>query len=326
MKILIVRFSSIGDIVLTSSVVRALKQQIPNVELHYITKKQFAPILIDNPHIQKVYSIEKSIEEVLGSLQNEKYDWLVDLHHNLRTAGLKRKLGVKSTSFNKLNIRKFLLVKFKIDRMPKLHVVERYFKAVEVLGVKNDHQPGDYFITENDKVDTISEFGLEPKSYIAIAIGAQFKTKQMPVDLLVDLIEKIKKPVVLVGGIIDRNAALEILSKSSNRDLINTCGDYNLNQSASIVKQSAKLLTNDTGMMHIAACMNIPIVSVWGNTTPSLGMFPYYPNQPNMFSIHEVEGLSCRPCSKIGYQTCPKKHFKCMNDQNLENIGASLND
>lgn len=325
MKILVVRFSSIGDIVLTSSVVRALKQQLPNVELHYLTKEQFSGIVSDNPHIDRVFTMKKSIDEVVGELKKGNYDWVVDLHNNIRTTSLKRKLGVKSTTFNKLNIRKFLLVKFKLNRMPKVHVVERYFDAVKPLGVKSDELPGDYFIPEKDNVDTLTEFAMNPSEYVSLAIGAQFKTKQMPVNLLVEIADASTKPVVIVGGMMDRNVALEVLAKTTNKHVINTCGDYNLNQSASIVAQSYKLVTNDTGMMHIAACFDIPIVSAWGNTTPDLGMYPYYPNQPEKFSMHQVEGLSCRPCSKIGFQECPKKHFKCMNEQNSSAIIEDVN-
>ena len=325
MKILVVRFSSIGDIVLTSSVVRAIKQQLPTTELHFLTKEQFSGIVADNPHVDRVFTMKKSIDEVVGELKKENYDWVVDLHNNIRTISLKRKLGVKSTTFNKLNIRKFFLVKFKLNRMPKMHVVERYFDAVKPLGVKNDNLPGDYFIPEKDKVDTLTELAMNPSEYVSLAIGAQFKTKQMPVNLLVEIANASTKSVVIVGGMMDRNVALEVLAKTTNKHVINTCGDYNLNQSASIVAQSHKLVTNDTGMMHIAACFGIPIVSVWGNTTPDLGMYPYYPSHPEKFSIHQVEGLNCRPCSKIGFQECPKKHFKCMNEQNVAEIIREVN-
>ena len=325
MKVLIVRFSSIGDIVLTSSVVRAVKQQLKDVEIHYLTKKQFSSILQSNPNIDRVITIEKSIDEAIEELKTEQYDLVIDLHNNLRTASLKRKLKRPSKTFKKLNIKKFFLVRFKWNRMPKIHVVERYFDAVKSIGVSNDGQINDYFIAKEDEIDTVQELGFLPKEFICIAIGAQYKTKQMPLSLLVKIVDAASLPIVIVGGMMDRNVALEVLAKTTNKHVINTCGDYNLNQSASIVAQSHKLVTNDTGMMHIAACFDIQIVSVWGNTTPDLGMYPYYPNQPEKFSIHQVENLSCRPCSKIGFQECPKKHFKCMNDQNVEEIITETN-
>jgi ADP-heptose:LPS heptosyltransferase len=324
-KILVVRFSSIGDIVLTSSVVRAIKQQLSNVEIHYLTKEQFASIVISNPNIDRVFTMKKSIDEVVDALKQEQYDWIIDLHNNIRTTSLKRKLKRPSKTFNKLNFLKFLLVRFKWNRMPKIHVVERYFEAVKPLGVQNDRQIGDYFISKNDKIDTVKELGFVPNEFVCLAIGAQFKTKQMPLNLLVEIVNASTQPVVIVGGTMDRNLALEILSKTTNKYVINTCGDYNINQSASIVSQCNKFITNDTGMMHIAACFNVQIVSVWGNTVPGLGMYPYYPNHPEKFSIHQVEGLSCRPCSKIGFQECPKKHFNCMNQQNASDIINEVN-
>lgn len=325
MKILIVRFSSIGDIVLTSSVVRAIKQQLLNVETHYLTKEKFSSIVSSNPNIDRVFTIQKSIDEVVEELKKEQYDYVIDLHNNIRTTSLKRKLNRPSSTFNKLNVRKFFLVRFKINHMPKIHVVDRYFDAVKPLGVKNDVLPGDYFIPEKDIINTLTEFAMNPFEYVSLAIGAQFKTKQMPVKLLVEIANASARPVVIVGGTMDKNVALEVLAKTTNKHVINTCGDYNLNQSASIVAQSYKLVTNDTGMMHIAACFNVHIVSVWGNTTPDLGMIPYYPNQPEKFSMHQVEGLSCRPCSKIGFQECPKKHFNCMNQQNASEIITEVN-
>ena len=326
MKILIVRFSSIGDIVLTSSVVRAVKQQLPNVEIHYLTKDKFQSLVSNNPNISKVHTINKSIDEVISALKDESFDYIIDLHNNLRTAALKRKLRVKSTTFNKLNFQKFLLVKFKINRMPNVHVVDRYFDAVKVLGVKNDQQPGNFFISKSDEVEIEKTFNFAPKSYYSIAIGAQFGTKRMPVSLLVNIIKGFDKSVVIVGGEMDKEMADSIVSKCEEKTVVNACGLYSLGASASIVSQSLRLLTNDTGMMHIAACLDIPISSVWGNTTPNLGMYPYYPGESEKYSIHQVEGLNCRPCSKIGFQECPKKHFNCMNLQNEQEIISAMED
>jgi ADP-heptose:LPS heptosyltransferase len=325
-KILIIRFSSIGDIVLTTPVVRALKTQLKEVEIHYLTKDSFRGILEKNPHIDKLFCIKKDIREVLSDLKAEAYDHIIDLHKNVRTLSLKRRLKRPTHSFPKLNPEKWLLVNFKWNRMPDKHVVDRYFEAVRTLGVKNDHQPCEFYLTEDVNVDTVKEFGLHPGSYITIAIGAQFGTKRMPFEKLAEVISETELPVVLVGGPTDEALAEKILASLGNKKVIySSCGKFSLGRSASIVKQSACLLTNDTGMMHIATCFGIPIVSVWGNTVPSLGMYPYYPGQKALYSIHEVEGLKCRPCSKIGFQECPKKHFNCMNLQDTRKIAEDLN-
>ncbi|MDX2359185.1 MAG: glycosyltransferase family 9 protein [Crocinitomicaceae bacterium] len=322
MKILVVRFSSIGDIVLTTPVLRALKEQLNNPTVHYITKQQFASIVENNPHVDRVIAMKKSIDEVIPALKEENYDHILDLHNNIRTQGLKKKLRRPSSTLRKLNWKKWLLVKIKINKMPNLHVVDRYFEVAHAIGVKSDGKPGEFYIDSNNEVD-VSQLGVEPKSYLTIAIGAQYKTKCMPKELLLNILEKVDAPVVLVGGEMDNTLAEEIVNESS-KNVINACGKYNLAGSASIVKQSTKLLSNDTGMMHIASCLNVPIVSVWGNTVPDLGMYPYYPNQPEKYSIHEVKDLSCRPCSKIGHQKCPKGHFKCMLEQDVDGIVKSM--
>lgn len=316
MKILVVRFSSIGDVVLTTPVVRCLKEQIPNCEIHFITKKVFKGILEHNSNISKIFTIDKSISEVIAALKEEQYDYVIDLHKNLRTFQLKTKLGRPSYSFPKLNFEKWMLVNLKRNKMPEIHIVDRYFKAVEKLGVKNDHKSCDFFIQPSEEIQLKDHFQLSSDKFITVAIGAQFETKRMPFEKLKEIIEQLNQPIILIGGETDKALANEILAVFPDKSLFSACGNFSLAQSASIVKQSRVLLTNDTGMMHIASCFQIPTISVWGNTVPDLGMYPYFPENAELFSIHEVKGLNCRPCSKIGFQECPKAHFNCMNLQN----------
>ena len=321
MKILVIRFSSIGDVVLTTSVVRCIKKQT-NAEIHFITKEGFKPILKDNPYIDKLITIKSSIKEVEVDLKQEKYDWVIDLHKNIRTLSLKNKLKAPSRSFPKLNKEKWLLVKFKINKMPQVHIVDRYFETVKHLGVVNDGLPGDFYISKESEVDITSTFEIKEK-FVAIAIGAQFATKRLPFEKLKEVISQINSPIILVGGPTDTELATSILEAFPSKEIRNACGGFSLQQSASITSQASVLLTNDTGLMHIAACFKVPIVSIWGNTVPELGMYPYLPNNSELFSIHQVENLSCRPCSKIGYKKCPKGHFKCMN---LQDSSAIIND
>jgi ADP-heptose:LPS heptosyltransferase len=300
--------------------VRCLKLQDPACEIHYLTKKSFLGILANNPYLDKIITIDKDIDEVIVSLKAEKYAQIIDLHNNLRTFRVKQKLGVAANSFPKLNFKKFLLTTFKIDLMPKIHVVDRYFETVKPLGIFNDNKGLDFFVPTADEVD-LQRFGIEP-NFIAFAIGAQFATKRLPLHQLVKLVNKVNGQVVIVGGETDAETGKFIQTNCSHA--ISLCGLLNLNQSASVVKQCAKLITHDTGLMHIAAAFNKPTVSIWGNTVPELGMTPYQPQNPTNYSIHEVD-LKCRPCSKIGYQSCPKKHFKCMENQDLTAISAAAN-
>jgi len=319
-KILIVRFSSIGDIVLTTPVVRCLKNSFPDSELHYLTKSKYKDIVKNNPYIEKVYSIVKDIKEIKQDLKSENYDFIVDLHHNLRTLELRLALNKRSYQFTKLNVRKWLLTTFKINKMPNLHIVDRYFQTIKDIGVKNDLQGLDYFIPKKDEIN-LKEFHI-PNEFIVYAIGAQLATKRMPTKKIIELINSTSQTVVLLGGVTDMDAAREITQTCNNA--INLCGDLNLNQSASILQQAKKVIAHDSGLMHIAAAFNKQIISIWGNTVPELGMYPYLPSSPLLYSIHQVNDLKCRPCSKIGYQSCPKKHFNCMNMQNLTKISQDI--
>lgn len=310
LKILVVRFSSIGDIVLTTPVVRMLKKQL-NAQVHYLTKSSYVSLLKNNPYIDSVYQIQNSITEVIPDLKKEKYDHVIDLHSNLRTQILKFRLGMPAKSFNKLNIEKFMLTNFKLDNMPKIHIVDRYLETVKHLGIKNDNQGLDFFLSANDKLD-ISIF---PKNYIVFIIGGQHATKILPNEKIISIIKKVNKPVLLIGGPEDAHKGEEI-AKACDK-VVNTCGKYSILQSASLVQQATMVITHDTGMMHIAAAFNKKIYSVWGNTVPEFGMYPYLESEQS--KRIEVKGLNCRPCSKIGYDKCPKGHFKCMQeiDENL---------
>ena len=324
-KILLIRFSSIGDIVLTTPVIRSLKKQLV-CELHAVTKKQNAVLFQNNPHVDKVFSFEKELEEILSKLKAEQYDFVVDLQKNLRSLKIKRVLGAASTTFPKVNIQKWLLVNLKVNYLPKVHIVDRYFEAVKSLGVMNDLEGLGFYIPPEAVLD-ISEVhkGFE-KGYVAFVIGGQHFTKIFPSEKVAEVINKLGIPVMLLGGKEDFSRGEEIVEKTIGKTVINTCGKFSLNQSASLVQQCNVLITNDTGLMHIGAAFQKPIVSIWGNTVPDFGMYPYMPGNEEQYYISEVAGLSCRPCSKLGHDKCPKKHFRCMMDQDIDAIVNIVNE
>ena len=323
MKLLIVRFSSIGDIVLTTPVIRCLKQQLDQVEIHYLTKQKFRTILSENPYIDQLHTIEKSTNEITSKLKSLDFDYIIDLHNNIRTRSLSWKLGVKTYRFPKLNIKKWLYVRFKINLLPNIHIVDRYFDAVKSLSIKNDFLPCDFYIKEKDQVNINQNFKINAYSYVAFAVGAQFATKRLPNHKIREICKKISLPIILLGGPEDAQNGKEIQLGLSH--VTNACGTFTLSQSASIVEQAKTVITHDTGLMHIASAFEKHIVSIWGNTTPSIGMYPYMPRKKD-FSLHEVDNLSCRPCSKIGFKACPQKHFKCMENQDVEAIVKSVMD
>ncbi|MXV15388.1 glycosyltransferase family 9 protein [Hufsiella ginkgonis] len=319
MKILVIRFSSIGDIVLTTPVIRCLKQQLPGAEIHFITKPAFKTVLEHNPYIDKLHLAAASWDETVESLRNEHFDHIIDLHNNLRTRILKLKLGVHAVSFNKLNIRKWLLVNFKVNLMPDVHIVDRNLDTVKFLGIIDDGKGLDYFLERDYELSEL----LPPShrlGYVGIAIGAQHATKRMPVDKLVEVCRLIEAPVVLLGGKDDAERG-DIIAEAAGSHVLNTCGALSLNQSACVVKMAERIITHDTGLMHIAAAFNKPITSVWGNTVPEFGMYPFRTDRSKLV---QHPGLKCRPCSKIGYKKCPLGHFKCMKELDAKLVASAI--
>ena len=198
---------------------------------------------------------------------------------------------------------------FKINLLPKIHIVDRYLETIKHLGITNDNLGLDFFLTDADKVEDL------PNEYVAFAIGGNHKTKILPTEKIISICNKLNKQAILIGGKEDFERGEKIVSATSN--IQNACGKYSVRQSAFIIKNAKYVITHDTGMMHIAAALKKKIYSVWGNTIPAFGMSPYLVN-PNS-KIIEVENLSCRPCTKIGFEKCPKGHFDCMQkiDENL---------
>lgn len=326
-KILLIRFSSIGDIVLTSPVVRCIHQQLPDVELHALTKSSYHSLYANSPYIKKVFDLDGSLEEVLACLRKERYDYVVDLHRNWRSLRVKMALRCPSASFPKLDFRKFLYTKLKIGKMPQVHIVDRYFKAVARLGVHNDGRGLDFFFSEGDELHYEDFPDTFQDGFVAVVIGGQHATKILPLEKVVEVCEALDYPVLLVGGSED-SARAERIVERVGKNVENYCGRLTLGQSAYLLKLSDVVLTNDTGMMHIAAALRKPIVSVWGNTVPEFGMYPYLPSGMAPAAIVENRSLTCRPCDKLGYARCPKGHFACMNslDTNeiVEKIKAGL--
>ncbi|GAA4452069.1 glycosyltransferase family 9 protein [Rurimicrobium arvi] len=324
MKILVIRFSSIGDIVLTTPIVRCL-QQIPGAEVHYLTKASFVPVLEANPYIRKIHTLDEDWATMITALRQEQFEVVIDLHKNVRSARVRKALGVTAYDFPKLNVRKWLLVNLKINLMPDKSIVERYFEAVKPLGVHNDGKGLDYFIPEAEKT-THKDIPMSHwAGYVGFVIGGSYATKKLPVEQWRRLCELSPIPVILLGGPEDREAGEEIAGIAPFK-VYNSCGKFSLNESADLVKYAKVLVSNDTGLMHIGAAFQKPIVSLWGNTSPEMGMFPYYGfnnMNSNVAEKHvalERKNLSCHPCSKLGYGKCPKGHFKCMKQLEINDV------
>lgn len=289
-KILIVRFSSIGDIVLTTPVIRNAKQQLNggDVEVHYLTKKQFVPILMHNPYIDKLHTIDKHVSEAIEDLKSECFDYVIDLHKNVRSGQVKRALGTLSFTFKKFNIEKWVYVNFKVNRMPDVHIVDRYMDTLSAFSIQNDLKGLDYFIAKEDEIDFSTWPDSHQKAYIGFVIGGQHPGKMMPVSKIVEICKMLTKPVVLIGGPDDREKGNKI-AKVCGSKVFNTCGKYKLNTSAFVVKHASAIIAHDTGLMHVAAAYKKKIVSIWGATVPEFGMYPYLPGEGSK----QIEPVNC---------------------------------
>lgn len=326
-KILIIRLSSIGDIVLTTPIIRCIKTQIPKVQVHYLTKANNAIILNNNPYVDRIITFNGSLSETIKLLKKENYTYVIDLHKQIRSFIIRLRLFRPSKTFNSLRIKKWLLVKWKLDKLPEKHIVDRYFEATKGLdyNIVNDGKGLDYFLADEDYISPDALPLSFQDGYIAVVVGSKHQTKQIPTEKLVQLCQGIKKSIVLLGDKNDRQKAIEVENAIGAR-VFNACGAYNLNQTSSLISNSVGVITPDTGLMHIAAALNKNTISVWGNTVPQFGMYPYFPkdSKAKVF-IFEKKGLVCRPCSKLGFKECPKKHFECMLSIDFEKIVSIAN-
>jgi heptosyltransferase-2 len=323
-KFLVIRFSSIGDIVLTTPVIRCLKQQVPGAEVHFLVKEKFLPVVQHNPYIDKIHVLAHSWELMVEELKVEEYDYIIDLHHNVKTLRVKKALGVKSFSFYKLNIEKYIYTSLKVNLLPKLHIVDRYMKTVRSFGVRNDGAGLDYFISKEEEIRKEDIPASHHAGYIACVIGAAHETKKWPLHKWKAFCQQMDHPIILLGGREDERNGKEI-AEADPVKIYNACGKFSINESADLARKSKLVITHDTGLMHIAAAFKRPVISIWGNTVPSFGMYPYYGdnyllNRPVPYDIVQVNKLWCRPCSKLGYKKCPLGHFKCMEKTGVEEM------
>ena len=324
MKFLIIRFSSIGDIVLASPVLRCVKKQVPNATVHFLTKKTFKIVTQHNPYIDKFYYLEDNLNELIDLFKKEEYDYVIDLHNNFRSNKIKRALKKETFTINKLSVQKFLLTKLKIDVMPNLHITQRSIDTVAPLGIRDDGYGLDYFIPTIDEVSQDHLPTSHVLGFIVVVIGASYYTKKLPVYKLKELCSKIDHPIILIGGPEDAFDGYDIASIDPIK-IYNSCGKFNLNESADLVRQAKFVISHDTGMLYIACAFNKPTMVIWGGTSPSLDVEPYYGSR---FLQHQIKALStsiclnlsCQPCSNYGTTTCPRGHFNCMNKIDVNEV------
>ncbi len=316
-NILIARFSSIGDVLLTSPIVRALRKKFPNSNIDYITTSQMRDIIRFNPNINHVWTFDKSDSkedirrlksEILNKINANKYDVLVDLQNNLRSNLMLRGIAAKSFGVNKNRFFKLMLVHTKKKIKQASHVVDRYFDCASELGIMPDDYGLEIFGETGEKIQRVHSDGATVK--IGIAAGAQHFTKRWLPEHFTQLAElianKFEAEFQFFGSLPEQGTVRQITEKL-NCKFEDYTGKLSLLESARKISECDFFITNDTGLMHIAAACQVPIISIFGSTVPEFGFYPYKANH----RIAQIE-LNCRPCTHIGRESCPKGHFNCM--------------
>ncbi len=317
---LIIRFNSIGDIVLTSPVIDALNAH--GYEVHYLVKASFKDMLIHDKKIKKVWTLGDHLDEVISELKKESFSVVIDLHNNFRSKKVKRALGAKSLTLakNRWQLWKLTQTPFKSHR--EKPIVHRFLDVIKPLGI-DVASPKTRMVLDGVSLPSSIELPSEP--YLVIAVGAAWHTKRIPVETLIYICQQCQcEHIVLIGDKHDQ-ATAEKIQAQTQRQLVNLTGQLSINQSALVISKAAVVLSGDTGPMHMAAALEVPVVGVFGSTHPALGYTPYYGDSTVTFQLVQNENLQCRPCTKQGKKQCPKGHFKCMLDLDSDEIVNKVN-
>lgn len=305
-KILIIRLSSLGDILLTTPLIRSLKEKYPSVEIDFLLRKEYADTLKYNQNISNLFSVPRNYQNknFQKKIKKGNYDLIIDLQNNLRSRRLTLNSSAKVVRYKKPYIDRYLLVKFKINRFKKIiSIPERYAEAVP--GIKLDNKGLELFLPKIDSFQPDKE-----KIFIGFCPGSRHKTKMWPEKYFIELgnnLVDLGYEILLIGGKDDKEICRTISEKVNCS--INLSNDNDLLDLASNMKYCKAIVCNDSGLMHTAAALNIPVIAIFGSTVKEFGFTPY--NCRNL--ILENNSLNCRPCSHIGLSECPKKHLDCMN-------------
>jgi ADP-heptose:LPS heptosyltransferase len=301
---------------MTTPVIRALKMQL-GAEIHFLTKSQYEDVLEGNLHLSKVHILDGSVLECAKMLRKARFDLIVDLHRSIRSRLICFLLGVKYIVIRKQPIKKWLFLKLGIDRLHDQHVIDRTFQVLGEIGVENDDKGMEFHIADKG----ISEERDDGRIKIAMVVGGTYPTKRLPVELCRNVIEATDHAYYLLGG----NDAISTGYPINDR-VHNFIGKVSLHKSASILHQCHLVVSGDTGLAHVAAALNKPIILVWGSTSPKFGLYPYFGlNNPGWVQSILPESLECWPCSKYGRRACPKGHMDCLTKISANQVLLAMN-
>jgi heptosyltransferase-2 len=327
-NVLAVRFSSIGDVLLTTPLLRAIRQRHPGARITVLTKQANAPLLSHNPHVERVIGLQHgdSVAGVRAELRSARYTHLLDLHDSIRTRILRALVPGRWRSYPKHRLARALLIYTKRNRYrDRRPVAERYFAAARDLDVVPDGAPPEFFLApeaERQVDDWLALFGLgSARPLLAMAPGAAHATKRWPLEHWRRLVQKFVNEnfsVVIVGGPEDAPLGAA-LTEGAERRVANAAGIFGLQGTGAVLRRAAALVSGDTGVMHMATAVGTPVVALFGPTVEAFGFFPY----TRRASVLELD-LSCRPCSSKGGPRCPLGHHRCLIGIEPEAVYAAL--
>lgn len=328
-KILVFRLSSIGDIVLTTCLLRCLRKTYPDAQIDFVVKKQFADILNCVQYVSHVITLDaqkgfSELRSLRNALKETHYDVVLDIHNNWRSLYLCNTIGAEKVyHFNKHVFRRWMLTTFHKDIYKEVRPVYlRFTDAAAAIDVYPDGAYTDLRVPNSiqEHVDTmLTESGiLLNKTIITLCPGASFSNKQWPSEKFTELAIQLTNnghQVMLLGGKKEMDICACIAEKTG---AINFAGKFNLSQSIAAIRRGRVTVSNDTGMLHVSEALGIPVVGIYGPTARQFGYFPILPQS----RVAQVSNLPCRPCTKMGMNHCPKGHFKCMTDIRVDAVHA----
>lgn len=333
-KILVIRLSSIGDIILTSPFLRVFKAAHPGCELHFITRREYGELLEHDPHIDRLMLVDVSagrggLEALNLSLMREQYDAVFDLHNNFRSRRLRNGLSPHPHRINKRGLRRLLLVAAHINTYGDvLAVPDRYIETASRYGVAPDGEGPRLFLSEEIREAArtkLLEAGVVPDvPSLGCCPGSRHFTKRWPEENYGELARMLTAEgtsLLLFGGEEDCGTAAAIRMAAPGR-VHDLTGRLTLLETAAAMEHCRAVIANDSGLMHMATAMRRPVVALFGSTVREFGFFPYH----SPAAILETEGLRCRPCTHIGRARCPKGHFACMRAITPRDVIAALDE
>jgi lipopolysaccharide heptosyltransferase II len=327
-NILVVRFSSIGDIILTTPLLRAIRQRHPGSRVTVLTKEAFAPLLSDNPHVNVVLGLDtrRSLARAATELRAERYTHLLDLHGSLRSWALRALVPGHWRGYSKHRLARSVLIRTKRNIYPTSRpVAERYFAAARDLDVSPDGNPPQLFLNQKARTAATAWMGRvrigTDRPLLAVAPGAAHATKRWPPEHWRGLIGQLVGEgfdIAVVGGEQDAPLAAGLVDISPTR-VASGAGKFGLQETGAVLEVARALVSGDTGVMHMATGVGTPVVAVFGPTVEPFGFFPY----SKTASVLELP-LPCRPCSSQGSARCPLGHHRCLRDLLPDSVHAAV--